>query len=79
MAHGLNNCGSRALEHKLCRMRELPKRAIEFVSPALAGAFLTTEPPGSPSTNYIFKSIKESIKIRAEINATEDKLQQKID
>lgn len=53
------------------------------MSPALAGASLTTEPPGkwlyNLSTNYIFKSIKESIKIRAEINATEDKLQQKTD
>ena len=83
VAHGLNNCGSRALEHKLYSMKDLPKLAIKFVSPALACVFLTTGPPGkwlyNLSTIYIFKSIKESIKIRAEINATEDKLQQKTD
>ena len=58
-ARGLSSCGSRALEHRLnsCRpqallllgMWDLPGSEIEPVSPALAGRFFTTEPPGKPS------------------------------
>ena len=32
---------------------DLPDPWIEFVSPALAGGFFTTEPPGKPLTNSI--------------------------
>ena len=58
-ARGLSSCGSRALEHRLnsCRPRallllgmwDLPGSEIEPVSPAVAGGFFTTEPPGKPS------------------------------
>ena len=51
-----SSCGSWALEHRLsscgtrtqllCGMWDLPRPGIEPVSPALAGGFLTTEPPG---------------------------------
>ena len=57
-AHGLSRCGSQALEHRLsgcgaqayllCGLRDLPGSGIEPVSPALAGRFLTTEPPRKP-------------------------------
>ena len=56
VAHGLSSCGSRALEHRLssCGARasllrgtwDLPGPGLEPVSPALAGGFLTTAPPG---------------------------------
>ena len=42
----LNNCGSRA---QLLRvMWDLPKPGLEPMSPALAGRFSTTAPPGKP-------------------------------
>ena len=56
VAHGVSSCGSRALERRLsscgaraqllCGMWDLPGPGIEAVSPALAGRFLTTAPPG---------------------------------
>ena len=58
VAHGLSSCGSRALERRLssCGARalllrgmwDLPGPGLEPVSPALAGGFLTTVPPGKP-------------------------------
>ena len=55
-AHGLSSCGSRALEHRLSScgawaqllrgLWDLPPPGLEPVSPALAGGFLTTVPPG---------------------------------
>ena len=56
--HVLINFGSLALEHWLsscgtqtqlfCSMWDLPGPGIEPLSPALAGAFFTTQPPGKP-------------------------------
>ena len=55
VAHGLNSCGSQALEPRLnscgawaslLHIWDLPGPGIEPVSPALAGGFFTTEPPG---------------------------------
>ena len=56
VARGLSSCGSRALERSfsscgaraqlLHGMWDLPRPGIELVSPALAGRFLTTVPPG---------------------------------
>ena len=43
----LSSCGSRA--HLLCGMWDLPRPGLEPVSPALAGRFPTTAPPGKPS------------------------------
>ena len=62
-AHGLQQCGTQALEHRLssCGARawllrgmwDLPGQGIELVSPALGGRILTTVPPGkSPETNF---------------------------
>ena len=42
----LSNCGSRA--ELLCGMWDLPRPGLEPVSPALAGRFSTTAPPGKP-------------------------------
>ena len=57
-ARGLSSCGSRALERRLssCGARaqllrgmwDLPGPGLEPVSPALAGGFPTTAPPGKP-------------------------------
>ena len=64
-AHGLgvNSCGSRTLEHRLgscgmlaqllCSIWDLPGSGIEPVSPALAGRFFTTKPPGKPCLCFI--------------------------
>ena len=55
---GLSSCGSRALERRLSNcgtwaqllrgMWDLPGPGLEPMSPALAGGFLTTVPPGKP-------------------------------
>ena len=42
----LSNCGSRA--QSLCGMWDLPRPGLEPVSPASAGRFSTTAPPGKP-------------------------------
>ena len=42
----LSNCGSRA--YLLRGMRDLPRPGLEPMSPALAGRFSTTAPPGKP-------------------------------
>ena len=47
----LSNCGSRA--QLLRSMWDPPKPGLEPVSPALAGRFSTTAPPGKPDI-YIF-------------------------
>ena len=51
VACGLSSCGSWALERRFSScggMWDLPGPGIEPVSPALAGGFLTTVPPGKP-------------------------------
>ena len=52
--HRLSSCGSRA--ELLRGMWDLPRPGLEPVSPALAGRFSTTAPPGKPQV-YMFKSI----------------------
>ena len=44
--HRLSNCGSWA--QLLCGMWDFPRPGLEPVSPALAGRFSTTAPPGKP-------------------------------
>ena len=46
VTHGLSSCGSRA--YLLRGMWDLPEPGLEPMSPALAGRFLTTAPPGKP-------------------------------
>ena len=63
VACGLSSCGSWALERRLssCGTRawllsgmwDLPGPGIEPVSPALAGGFLTTVPPGKPTNSFL--------------------------
>ena len=64
---GLSSCGLRALEHRLssCGARasllrgmwDLPGPGLKPMSPALAGGFLTTVPPGKPNSQ-IFEQNK---------------------
>ena len=49
----LSNCGSRA--QLLRGMWDLPRSGLKPVSPALAGRFSTTVPPGKPY-KYVLKS-----------------------
>ena len=54
----LSNCGSRA--QLLRGMWYLPRPGLEPVSPAFAGRFLTTEPPGKPggiNLDYLVKVV----------------------
>ena len=44
LACRLSSCGAQAC--LLCSMWDLPRPGIEPISPALAGGFLTTAPPG---------------------------------
>ena len=63
VARGLSSCGSRALERRLsscgtwvyllCGTWDLPGPGLEIVSPALAGEFLTTAPPGKSCGSYV--------------------------
>ena len=46
----LSDCGS--LAQLLCGMWDLPRPGLEPVSPALAGRFSTTAPPGKPPSMY---------------------------
>ena len=56
----LSSCGSRA---KLLRgMWDLPRPGLEPVSPALAGRFSTTAPPGKPISSTIDKGEMGPIK-----------------
>ena len=67
VAHRLRSCGSRALELRLssCGARaqllrgmwDLPRPGLEPMSPALAGGFLITVPPGKPSNVFMKFSI----------------------
>ena len=62
VAHGLSSRGLQALECKLSScgtqaylfhgMWDLPRPGFEPLSPALAGRFLTTIPPGKPSNSF---------------------------
>ena len=66
VAHRRSSCGSRALERRLSScgaqaqllrgMWDLPGPGIEPMSPALAGGFLTTAPPGK-SISFYFEAI----------------------
>ena len=59
---GFSRCGSRALERRLSSggawalllrgMWDLPGPGLEPVSPALAGGFLTTAPPGKSTVQF---------------------------
>ena len=70
-ARGLSSCGSQALEHRLssygaralllCGMWDLPGPGLEPVSPALAGGFLTTAPPGKSLTYILFLKLYLSL------------------
>ena len=47
-ARGPSSCGMKAVECRLHGMWDLPGPGLEPVSPALAGGFSTTAPPGKP-------------------------------
>ena len=49
----LSSCGSRA--ELLCGMWDLPRPGLEPMSPALAGRFSTTAPPGKPVFTHFLK------------------------
>ena len=50
-ARGFSSCGARA--QLLCSMWNLPRPGLEHVSPALAGRFLTTAPPGKSQVSLL--------------------------
>ena len=47
----LSNCGAQA--QLLCGMWDPPRPGLEPVSPALAGGFSTTAPPGKPASRLL--------------------------
>ena len=51
----LSNCGSRA--QSLRGMWDLPRPGLEPVSPALAGRFSTTAPPGKPLSASFYPAL----------------------
>ena len=68
MRAGLSSCGTRALERRLSScgawaelfrgMWDLPGPGLEPMSPALAGGFLTTAPPGKSPETFFSKQNK---------------------
>ena len=48
----LGSCGTRA--QLLCSMWDLPRPGLKPMSPALAGEFLTTVPPGKAPTLFLY-------------------------
>ena len=58
----LSSCGSRA--QLLCSMWDLPKPGLKPVSPALAGRFSTTVPPGKPPMDEFFNEERIGRKYR---------------
>ena len=58
----LSTCGSRA--QLLCSMWDLPRPGLEPVSPALAGRFSTTAPPGKPNKCQFLLAVVENFKYR---------------
>ena len=58
--HRLSSCGSRA--QLLHGMWDLPRPGFEPVSPALAGRFSTTAPPGKPHISSLVKCLFKSLK-----------------
>ena len=62
----LSNCGSRA--QLLCGMWDLPRPGLEPVSPALAGRFSTTAPPGKPHTSFCVNMFSLFLGIYQEVN-----------
>ena len=58
--HRLSSCGSRA--QLLRSTRDLPRPGLEPVSPALAGGFSTTAPPGKPMS-WIFNLLHMTHKV----------------
>ena len=61
----LSNCGSRA--QLLHGMWDLPRPGLEPVSPALAGRFSTTAPPGKPSKIF-FDPPPRVMEIKTKVN-----------
>ena len=70
-AHGLSSCSLQALGRRLssCGARaqllrgmwDLPGSGLKPVSPALAGGFLTTAPPGKFKTHILYKKKNFSV------------------
>ena len=54
----LSSCGSRA--QLLRGMWDLPRPGLEPVSPALAGRFSTTAPPGKPRNNSLYFCLEQT-------------------
>ena len=63
----LSSCGSRA--QPLRGMWDLPRPGLEPMSPALAGGFSTTAPPGKPYLPYLCTKIKEPASSKSKTNA----------
>ena len=62
----LSNCGSRA--HLLRGMWDLPGPVLEPVSPALAGRFSTTAPPGKPLGDLLILELGDKVHASATIS-----------
>ena len=58
---GLSSCGTWA--QLLCGMWDLPRPGIQPMSPALAGGFLTTVPPGKPHKFIFFKWVLKKLEL----------------
>ena len=67
----LSSCGSRA--QLLHGMWDLPRPGLKPVSPALAGGFSTTAPPGKPETNLFILFLPQSFSKCATLETVDGK------
>ena len=63
----LSNCGSRA--QLLHGTWDLPRPGLEPVSPALAGRFSTTAPPGKPQLPYFLPLHQNNRRLHSEVKS----------
>ena len=64
----LSSCGSRA--QLLCSMWDLPRPGLEPVSPALAGRFSTTAPPGKPEHTLLITTLPDCLSMQRPLVTT---------
>ena len=69
----LSSCGSRA--QLLRGMWDLPRPGLEPVSPALAGRFSTTEPPGKPCPISSFCGFGPPLSTRNSLISADQRMQ----
>ena len=57
-----------ARAYLLCGIWDLPGPGIELISPALAGKFLTSGPPGKPLITFLMSISSNTLKVEGRLS-----------